>query len=165
MRLPSPDPRQLRGLASSGWRTGRDLLTLVPRVETLLDAAETVLDRLGALIARLEDAEVHARAVIDELDGDQRQAAEVIADTTALVARVGVVVDDLPNADALTAAVRGASRLSEQVSEELLPVVRTLESVAPDLAELVTTSKALNEIIGAVPGLGRVKKRAEEASE
>lgn len=35
MRLPTPDPRQQqRELASSGVRTGRDALTVVPRIET-----------------------------------------------------------------------------------------------------------------------------------
>jgi hypothetical protein len=34
--------------------------------------------------------------------------------------------------------------------------------VAPDLHELLNVSRELNEILGKIPGIGRLKKRVEE---
>jgi ABC-type transporter Mla subunit MlaD len=185
MRLPTPDPRQLRDLASTGLRTGRDALAVVPRIEVLLDTAEVVLQRLAGVVARLEEVEARAQAVIDRVDDARERARDVIDRTAVLGARVGDVFDawaptleraqpvmarlgetwGVAEADALTASVHAGARVNEQLQDELIPAVRTLRSVAPDLAELVTTSKALNEIIATVPGLGRAKKRAEESVE
>lgn len=185
MRLPTPDPRQLRELASSGVRTGRDALTVVPRIETLLETAEAVLERFAALLARLERVEAGAQVVIDRVDDTRESARDVIDRTAALGARISDTFDDwaptlqrmqpvfarlgetwgLAEADAITASFGAGSKLNDQLRDELLPAVRALRSVAPDLAELVTVSKALNEIIGNVPGLTRAKKRAEESLE
>jgi len=52
--------------------------------------------------------------------------------------------------------------LAPQLRDQVIPMLDELQTVAPDLQDLVGTSKALNEIIGSLPGLGRVKKRAEE---
>jgi hypothetical protein len=49
-----------------------------------------------------------------------------------------------------------------KLDSDILPVLDTLATVAPDLRDLLDVSKELNELIGAVPGLGRVKKRIEE---
>ena len=38
-------------------------------------------------------------------------------------------------------------------------------SVAPDLHELLDVSRELNEILGKIPGIGRLKRRVEEEDE
>ncbi len=45
---------------------------------------------------------------------------------------------------------------------DILPVLDTLGTVAPDVRDLLDVSKELNEMLGALPGLGRVKRRIEE---
>ena len=40
-------------------------------------------------------------------------------------------------------------------------VLDTLSTVAPDLRDLLDVSRVMNELLGAVPGLGRVKRRVE----
>ena len=52
--------------------------------------------------------------------------------------------------------------LTDQVERDVLPVLTTLGSVAPDLHELLNVSRELNEILGKIPGIGRLKKRVEE---
>ena len=54
---------------------------------------------------------------------------------------------------------------SEAEIRELLPVLSSLRTAAPDLTELVGLSRGLNEIIGALPGLGKAKRRVDEKLE
>ena len=44
----------------------------------------------------------------------------------------------------------------------MLPVMTTLGTVAPDLHDLLDVSRELNEMLGKLPGLGRIKRRVEE---
>ena len=50
----------------------------------------------------------------------------------------------------------------DKLDAEILPVLDTLATVAPDLRDLLDVSKELNELISSVPGLGRVKKKIED---
>ena len=52
-----------------------------------------------------------------------------------------------------------------QVERDVLPVMASLGSVAPDLHELLDVSRELNEILGKIPGIGRLKRRVEEEDE
>jgi hypothetical protein len=40
-----------------------------------------------------------------------------------------------------------------------MPVMRTLQSVAPDLHELLSVSRELNEMLAKVPGISRIRNR------
>ena len=52
--------------------------------------------------------------------------------------------------------------LTDQVERDVLPVLTTLGSVAPDLHELLNVSRELNEMLGQVPGISRMKKRIDK---
>ena len=52
--------------------------------------------------------------------------------------------------------------IADKLDADILPVLDTLATVAPDLRDLLDVSKQLNELIGSVPGLGRVKRKIEE---
>ena len=67
--------------------------------------------------------------------------------------------------DAAVALVDTLPALVQRMHRDVLPVLDSLESVAPDLHELLDVSRQLNEILGSVPGLGRAKKRVEEERE
>jgi ABC-type transporter Mla subunit MlaD len=136
--LPVAGPRQLRNFAADGVDAGRRLLTLLPRFESLLDTAEEMLAHVSALVERMDRTEATARRVVTAVDSTHEQVRKLIDDNAAAGARVVEALDTY------------------------LP---SLEPVASDLRELLTSSRALNEIIGTVPGLGRAKKRAEEQLE
>ena len=65
--------------------------------------------------------------------------------------------------DAMVQMIDHAPRLAERLESDVMPMLDTLNSVAPDLHDLLDVSRELNEIIGKVPGLSRVKKRVEKA--
>lgn len=134
MRVPV-GPRQLRDLAGDGVEAGKRLLTLVPRVEGLLDTAEHLLERIARLVVRLEATET-------------------------ATGRVVAVVDSY------TPSLERLRPLVERLAATWQPDdVERMKNFGPTMEELLATSRALNEIIGSVPGLGRAKKRADEQLE
>ena len=44
----------------------------------------------------------------------------------------------------------------------MLPVLATLGTVAPDLHDLLTVSRELNDMLAKIPGMGRLKRRIDE---
>ena len=59
------------------------------------------------------------------------------------------IVDHLPE---LTARVEG----------DVLPVLTTLGTVAPDMHDLLTVARELNDMLAKIPGMGRIKRRVDE---
>ena len=49
----------------------------------------------------------------------------------------------------------------EQAERDLLPVMRTLGTVAPDLHDLLDVSRELNGMLAKLPGMGRIKRRVD----
>ena len=45
---------------------------------------------------------------------------------------------------------------------DVLPILGTLGSVAPDIHDLLTVSRELNDMLAKLPGMGRLKRRIEE---
>lgn len=185
MRLPLTPPQHLHDLAADGIGAGRRTLAMLPRVTTLLDTAEQLLDRIGALVLRIEGTEAAAQHTVAEILETQRRARTLLDHHGATVTRIVATLDDyLPtlhalrptiqrlgetfepaDADALAASIRAFPEITKQLQDQIIPMLETLKPVAPELHELLATSRALNEIIGVVPGLGRAKRRAEEELE
>jgi hypothetical protein len=49
--------------------------------------------------------------------------------------------------------------------KEILPILATMTNVAPDIRELLDTTKEFTALLGSLPGLGRIKRRIEEHQE
>ena len=217
MRLPVPGPRDLMSALERGSEQVEALLGAVPRVLTLLDQAEALLERVSVAVDRIEGvldgvtSEVgRVGAVIDAatveigrvggvVDGASEQIGRVggvVDGASEQIGRVGTVVDgaavqadragglldalepsltklqptletlaDTTHPDEVAALVRLVDHLpalTDQVERDVLPVLTTLGSVAPDLHDLLNVSRELNEILGKIPGIGRLKRRVEE---
>ncbi|GAB3999419.1 hypothetical protein [Nocardioides marmoraquaticus] len=151
MRLPVPDPRVLLQLPER----------LLGRVGDLLDAAEGVVSRVDALVDRVEGTRQRVDDVVDAV-------APVVARTTLLLDRLQPSLEALaehtsPGAVAVMGdAVDRVPELLRRFEEEVLPVARTLRSVAPDISELLQASHELNEMLGGVPGMKRIRQRVED---
>lgn len=168
MRLPVPGPRDLVDAFGRGADSVEALLGAAPRVLSLLDRAEELVAKIdgvatdaGALVGRTEKvvdgAAEHVERLSTLLDGVEpsltrlQPTLERLAETT-----------DPREIDALVRLVDHLPRLSEQVERDVLPVLSTLGSVAPDLHDLLAVSRELNDMLAKVPGLGRLKKRIDE---
>jgi hypothetical protein len=129
----------------------------VTRVGTVVGAAATEIDRVGAVVGGAGVQADRAAALLDVLEPPLttlQPTLQTLADTThpEEVAALVTLVDHLP-------------AVTEQFERDILPVLATLGSVAPDLHDLLDVSRELNEILGKIPGMGRIKRRVEEEEE
>jgi hypothetical protein len=74
------------------------------------------------------------------------------------------VADSVTPEDAVAIAqlVNDLPQIVGKLSRDVLPMLDILGTVAPYLREVLDVSKDVSEMLGAVPGLGRVKRRIEE---
>jgi ABC-type transporter Mla subunit MlaD len=116
---------------------------VITRTEPILVTAEQLTGQGTELLAKFEPS-------LDKLAPLAAQLAETTspAEVTALIG----LIDHLPT-------------LVKALETDVLPVLATLGTVAPDVRDLLDTMREFNEIIGSLPGLGRIKKRVEERQE
>lgn len=180
--MPKPNPlARVVEAATRGPESVVRAASLLPRVDQLLSAAERLLLRVERLVDRLEQREQQLGAVVSGLGATRDSAQDVVDDASLLLGRARTLVDRYePTLDDAVDTVSYASTrvgreqidaivayleflpLLEAMNSDVVPTMRTLQTVAPDLTELLVVSKALNEMLGSLPGLGRVKKRVDE---
>lgn len=156
--------------------------SVVGRVEGVVEAAATEVARVGAVVDAAEAQVGRVGAVVDGAAMESARVATVVDVASAETTRVAALVDGLEpsltklqptlrvladtthpdEVAALVSLVDHLPALTDQVERDLLPVLKTLESVAPDLHDLLNVSRELNEILGKIPGVGRIKRRIEE---
>jgi ABC-type transporter Mla subunit MlaD len=123
---------------------------LVATTGPLAELAGPLMQQAGDLVGRagglLDGAEPSLRSLQPMLDR--------LAQTTS-PAEVDAVVQFIDTLPELVQAMR----------DDVLPIVRTLGTVAPDVRDLLDTTKEFSEILGSLPGLGRIKRRVEERQE
>jgi hypothetical protein len=129
----------------------------VESVGAVVDAAATQIERVDTVVGGAAVQAGRAAALIDALEPPLtalQPTLQTLADTTHPdeVAALVTLVDHLP-------------AVTLQVERDVLPVLASLGSVAPDLHELLDVSRELNEILGKIPGIGRLKRRVEEEDE
>lgn len=147
----------------------------------VLDASSTQRRALAELVAvestrgQFGDAAANVTQAIRAVDDLVAETAALINDTTALLSSLRPALLELAPvirhlADNLTVAdvdaavkmIRAAQPVLDRVESEVLPVLSSLDTVAPSLEELVDASADLSEMVGSVPGMGKVKKRLEK---
>lgn len=192
MRLPVPGPRDVLAALERGGDQVEALIGAVPRVLALLSVAEGLVERASSTVDRVsvvvDSATVEVArvgTVVDAAALEVKRVATVVDGADLQVARMVALLDSLEpslvtlqptlqaladtthpeEVSALVGLVDHLPALTQQVERDLLPVLTTLGSVAPDLHELLNASRELNEILGKIPGVGRLKRRAEEEIE
>jgi hypothetical protein len=144
-----------------------------------------VVDRAEALVGRSGGAVDGAEALVGRTDGVVDRAEVLVGDTDVLVRRLATLLElvegpmttleptlrtlaDTTHPEEVAALVQLIDHLPElttRVETDVLPVLSTLGTVAPDLHDLLDVSRELNEMLGKLPGLGRIKRRVEEEQE
>jgi hypothetical protein len=67
--------------------------------------------------------------------------------------------------DALVTLIDHLPVLALKMETDIVPVLDSLSSVAPDLHDLLDVSRELNEMLAKLPGMGRIKQRVDEEQE
>jgi ABC-type transporter Mla subunit MlaD len=185
MRLPIPGPRDVVRAADQAYQALDRAVALIPRIAAVVAEIERILPRAQAVISRIEQTDLLARAVVARSDATVTATQTVVdaaAVTSAQVAplleayqpaleQLQPVVDRLADTtspdevDAVVTLIDTLPQLVQRLDTDILPMLNTLGTVAPDLRDLLDVSKELNEMLGGLPGLGRIKKRIEERQE
>jgi ABC-type transporter Mla subunit MlaD len=141
--------------------TQQQAARLVEAVESTRRQAQQVADNAG----RTQQSAAAAVAEARELVGDVRSLLERFEPALGKLAPItDFVADELTveHAEALTGLIQDAPDLVDKLSNDVVPVLDSLGTVGADLREVVDTTQQMDEMLGAVPGLGRVKKRIEK---
>lgn len=183
MRLPFvPGPRDVWQLLERSADSVEQLLAAVPRALTLIGEAEALVHRAGMLIDDIEVTRASARALVERTEGVTLQAGSLLGTLDALTGRLTVLLDtvDRPltqlqptlqrladttsphEVDALVHLVDHLPVLADKMEAEVVPILESMGSVAPDLHDLLDISRELNEMLGQVPGISRMKRRIDK---
>jgi len=169
MRLPSvPGPRDLVTLVERAGDGLEQLFAAVPRLSALLAQAETLMVDVGALLARIEETRREAAVVVSRTNDTVTRADTLLAGLEPSLTKLQPTLERLADSthpqevDAMVRLIDQLPVLAEQMERDLLPVMRTLGSVAPDLHDLLDVSRELNGMLAKLPGMGRIKKRVDE---
>ncbi len=178
----TPWPREIMQLAERGRQTLDRVIALAPRAVALLDQVEALMARVDALVTSIEETDRQARQVVANAQDTVTAADQAVGRATALIDQVAPmlaasepalnrlipVLNEVAgamtpqDAAAIAQLVNDLPEIVSKLNRDILPVLDTLGTVAPDLREVLDVSKDVSEMLGAVPGLGRVKRRIEE---
>ena len=165
------------------------LVALLGAAEGMLRRVDTLLDDVTGLVARIEGTRTSADELVRRTGAVVLSADELVARSNVLVDRLGPLVDrlsplldgmepsltklqptlerlaettDPTEVDALVTLVDHLPVLALKMETDIVPVLDSLSTVAPDLHDLLDVSRELNVMLANVPGLGRVKKRIDQ---
>ncbi|MDO9377614.1 MAG: hypothetical protein Q7T56_02100 [Nocardioidaceae bacterium] len=185
MRLPIPGPRDVLRVTEQGWSALEEVISMVPRLGAVLTDVEQIVAQARQVVAAVDLTRARADAVVVHTERVVETAEALVGGAGLLTARAERLLDAFEPAlatlqptlqtladstsekevDALVALVDLTPQLVKHLDEDIVPILGTMNSVAPDLRDLLDVSRELNELIGSLPGLGRVKKKIEEQQE
>lgn len=160
----------------------RELNAVVLEARAFITEARLTQRQAALLVAEVEITRQHAHAIADNASRTEASAAAAVREVEQLVGNVRsllgrfepalrklapitdfvadtITVDD---AEALTALIHSAPELVERLTDDVLPVLDSLDTVGADLREVMDNTQQMDEMLGAVPGMGRVKKRMQK---
>jgi hypothetical protein len=151
------------------------LLGAVPRAMALLGDAERLLVRASGAIERVREVTeaanvvvVRAGAVVDDADVQVARMTTLVDSLEPSLTRLQPTLEtlaDTTHPDEVKALVRLVDHLPEltrRVEGDVLPVLATLGSVAPDVHDLLTVTRELNDMLAKIPGMSRIRRRLDE---
>jgi ABC-type transporter Mla subunit MlaD len=169
MRLPSvPGPRDVLALVERGGEALEQLLAAVPRLGALLDDAERLLAEVDALVQRIETTRQDADTVVARVEEPVRRTDALLAALEPSLVKLQPTLERLADTtdprevDALVGLVDHLPLLVERLERDVLPVMTTLRTVAPDLHDLLDVSRELNGMLAKLPGMAKVMQRIDD---
>jgi ABC-type transporter Mla subunit MlaD len=170
-----PGSTALMSLAGRATEAVETALSLLPRMTEMLADAEALVKRVDALMTDVESTVERARTVVDRTDAVVERTEAVVDRAAPLLEQFHPTLTQLhpildritttTEADEVSAIVEMLNLTPELMTKlrtDIIPVIDTMGTVAPDVRDILDVSRQLNEMLAAVPGLGRMRRRAEE---
>jgi hypothetical protein len=189
MRLPLPGPTAVIGSAVAAAEAVETAIGLVPRaveamarVEALLDRAEALVERTEKVVASADDAAVRTHATLDTVEIVTKHAGRHSDAAAGLLDRADVALQAweptlrrlAPSADRFAAALEThevdaaialVDRLPvvlDHMENDVLPMLKTLDRVGPDLHEVLEVVEDLRRVVTGLPGIGLLRRRGDD---
>jgi hypothetical protein len=186
---PIPGPQAVLGGAVAAAEAVETAIGLVPRLVTVVARVEQLLDRVEAVVTRIEGvatsadeaaARTHttidhatqvtsaaleqanaAKALVDRMDS-LLAGWEPTLDRVAPAARRFAESLDEHEVDAAIALIDRLPRVLEHLDQDVLPVLKTLDRVGPDVHELLEVVQDLRRVITGLPGVNLLRRRGDD---
>ena len=181
MRLPIVTPTELVRRVEQTYDRLEQLVGLLPRVGVMLTQMEELVRRATLLVGEVDGTQKRARAVVARAETVTGAAEVLVGRAAAATGEVEGLLGEVEplmrkaepilrrlidstspeEVDAVIALIDSLPGIVGKIDTDIIPILDTLSTVAPDIRDLLDVSRELNEIMGAVPGLGRIKRRVE----
>jgi DNA repair ATPase RecN len=162
-----------------------DAERLVGRAGRLVDDIDATRRSADAVVVRTDETVTRADGVLGDTDGAVRRATDLLSVLEPLNERLVTLLDSLEpsltrlqpvlerlaettaphEVDAMVELIDHLPALARKMEVDIVPVLDSLSTVAPDLHDLLDVSRELNEMLAKIPGMGRVKDRVERQQE
>ncbi|GAA1998967.1 hypothetical protein JL107_11970 [Nakamurella flavida] len=144
---------------------------VVIRTEAVVEEAERtalhtdlVVRRAEATVTGAETVVVRAQLITDEIGPMLDRFTPALTKLEPIVTRIADTTNER-EVDAVITLVDHLPGIVDKVERDILPILDTLGTVAPDVRELLDVTREFNEILSSLPGMGRIRKRIEERQE
>jgi ABC-type transporter Mla subunit MlaD len=134
---------------------------VVDRVSAVADRADAVVDRVAAIAERAE-------LIVEQAAGVTAQVAPLLDQFDPTLQQLHPILDRITTTtapDEVAAVVEMVNLTPDLVAKlqtDIIPVLDTLGTVAPDVRDLLDVSKELNSMLAGLPGLGRIKRKVDD---
>jgi methyl-accepting chemotaxis protein len=157
MALTFPGPRTVLSWAVE---TVTAVVSIPGRVLGLLSAAEQAVRRANELVERTDNVVTSSEAAVEHARRVTAAADEVIQATKPMLRFVTEM-----SAHEIEAAIRLVDelpRLAQHMTEDIMPILGTLDRVGPDIHELLDVAKDVRQAIQGIPGFEYLRRRGED---
>ena len=168
MRLPVPGPRDVIDAVGRGAESIEALLTAVPRMLALVDRADELVAAIGAVAERADALVTRTGVVVDGAETQMNRITPLLDAFEPSLTKLQPTIEKLAETthpeevEALVELIDHLPKLADRMETDVMPMLASLSSVAPDLHDLLAVSRELNDMLAKVPGLGRLKRRIDE---
>ncbi|MDQ6659136.1 MAG: hypothetical protein M3Z00_13100 [Actinomycetota bacterium] len=163
-----PGPSDVFRAAGQGYDAIEQAIEMVPKAINLLGnagdlltRADDLIGRVGKLLDGVEETSARAGRLVDNL-GTTMGALQPTLDRLQPILATLADTTSPEEVTALTHVVDLLPELANSLKNDVLPILSTLDTVSPDLRQLLMISHELSEMLSAIPGLGRAKRKFEE---
>lgn len=137
---------------------------VVERTEAVVAEAATIIERTGPLVEQLTPVAEQLAPVVEQLAPLLQDSLPTLQQLEPILRRITEATDP-DEVAAMVSVIDLMPELVGKVKDDILPVIDTLGTVAPDLRDLLDVSKELNEMLAAVPGFGWAKRKLVDQEE
>ncbi|MCF6379010.1 hypothetical protein L2K70_15440 [Nocardioides KLBMP 9356] len=154
----------------------------IVRVGTVVDGAQEQIGRVGDVVDGAKEQIGRVGAVVDDARQQVDGVGKVVDGAAVQVGRAASLMDVLEpplttlqptlqtladttspaEVEALVRLVDQLPELTDSLEKDVMPVLATLGSVAPDVHDLLTVARELNDMLAKIPGMGRLRRRIDE---